>query len=110
MKAGRKFLIGAALIVASVGFLIAEGVRETGVYFLTPSEVAAKTAADPTFYDVGFKMSAKVVPGHRRAGQMRLPLRGRVRQDQEGLSDDAAGTIRPLGGAAPRRLGRQRVV
>ena len=72
MKAGRKFLIGAALIVASVGFLIAEGVRETGVYFLTPSEVAAKTAADPTFYDVGFKMSAKVVPGSiRRAPDSR---------------------------------------
>jgi cytochrome c-type biogenesis protein CcmE len=68
MKAGRKFLLGAAAIVASVGFLIAEGVKETGVYFLTPSEVAARTAADPTFYDVGFKMSAKVVPGSIRRG------------------------------------------
>jgi cytochrome c-type biogenesis protein CcmE len=66
MKAGRKFLLGAALIVASVGFLIAEGVRETGVYFLTPSELAAKTATDPTFYDVGLKMGAKVVPGSVR--------------------------------------------
>jgi cytochrome c-type biogenesis protein CcmE len=66
MKAGRKFLLGAVLIVASVGFLIAEGVRETGVYFLTPSELAAKTAADPTFYDVGLKMGAKVVPGSVR--------------------------------------------
>ena len=34
MKAGHKFLLGAAAIVASVGFLIAEGVKETGVYFL----------------------------------------------------------------------------
>jgi cytochrome c-type biogenesis protein CcmE len=66
MKAGRKFLLGAVLIVASVGFLIAEGVRETGVYFLTPSELAAKTAADSTFYDVGLKMGAKVVPGSVR--------------------------------------------
>jgi cytochrome c-type biogenesis protein CcmE len=66
MKAGRKFLLGAATIVASVGFLIAEGVKETGVYFLTPSELAAKTAADPTFYDVGLKMGAKVVPGSVR--------------------------------------------
>ena len=63
MKAGRKFLLGAVLIVASVAFLIAEGVRETGVYFLTPSELAKKTAEDPTFYDVGLKMGAKVVPG-----------------------------------------------
>ena len=66
MKAGHKFLLGASLIVASVGFLIAEGVKETGVYFLTPSELAAKTTADPTFYDVGLKMGAKVVPGSVR--------------------------------------------
>ena len=67
MKAGRKFIVGAALIVGSVGFLIAEGVKETGVYFLTPAELAAKTAADPTFVEnVGFKLGAKVVPGSVR--------------------------------------------
>ncbi len=66
MKAGHKFLLGAALIVGSVGFLIAEGVKETGVYFLTPAELAEKTTEDPTFYDVGLKMGAKVVPGSIR--------------------------------------------
>jgi cytochrome c-type biogenesis protein CcmE len=67
MKAGHKFIIGATLIVASVGFLIAEGVQETGVYFLTPAELATKTAADPTFVEnVGFKVGAKVVPGSVR--------------------------------------------
>ena len=66
MKAGHKFILGAALIVGSVGFLIAQGVKETGVYFLTPSELAAKTQVDPTFYDVGLKMGAKVVPGSVR--------------------------------------------
>ncbi len=67
MKAGRKFLVGATLIVASVGFLIAEGVKETGVYFLTPAELASKTAADPTFVEnVGFKVGAHVVPGSIR--------------------------------------------
>lgn len=67
MKAGRKFLLGAALIVGGVGFLIAEGVKETGVYFLTPTELAAKTASDPTFVEnVGFKVGAKVVPGSIR--------------------------------------------
>jgi cytochrome c-type biogenesis protein CcmE len=66
MKAGHKFLVGAGVIVASVVLLIAQGVKETGVYFLTPSELAAKTTADPTFYDVGLKMGAKVVPGSIR--------------------------------------------
>jgi cytochrome c-type biogenesis protein CcmE len=66
MNAGRKFLVGAALIVGSVGFLITEGVKETGVYFLTPTELAAKTSADPSFHDVGFKVGGKVVPGSIR--------------------------------------------
>jgi len=66
MKAGHKFLLGAGVIVASVGLLIAQGVKETGVYFLTPTELAAKTSADPTFYDTGLKMGAKVVPGSIR--------------------------------------------
>ena len=67
MQAGRKFVIGAALIIGSVGFMIAEGVMQTGVYFLTPAELAAKTADDPTFVEnVGFKLGAKVVPGSVR--------------------------------------------
>ena len=67
MQAGRKFIVGAALIVGSVGFMIAEGVKQTGVYFLTPAELAAQAAADTTFVEnVGFKLGAKVVPGSVR--------------------------------------------
>lgn len=66
MNPRLKFLAGAGIIVATVGFLIVSGVQETGVYFLTPSELAAKTQADPTFYDVGLKVGAKVVPGSIR--------------------------------------------
>ena len=66
MTAGHRFLIGAGIIVAAVALLIMQGVKETGVYFLTPTELAAKTTADPTFYDVGLKMGAKVVPGSIR--------------------------------------------
>jgi cytochrome c-type biogenesis protein CcmE len=67
MNAGRKFVLGAAAIVSSVAVLIAQGVKETGVYFLTPAELSAKTATDPTFVEnVGFKIGAKVVPGSIR--------------------------------------------
>ena len=34
--------------------------------FWDDQEVAAKTSADPSFYDVGLKMGAKVVPGSIR--------------------------------------------
>jgi len=66
MSPRNKFLLGAGIIIASVVFLIASGVRETGVYFLTPSELVSKVEADPTFYDVGIKVGAKVVPGSIR--------------------------------------------
>ncbi len=78
MKPGHKFLLGAALIVGTVGLLITQGVKETGVYFLTPTELAAKTAADPTFYDVGLKMGAKVVKGSIRRDQAKQQVDFRV--------------------------------
>lgn len=74
MKAGHKFLLGAAVIVAAVTFLMIQGVKQTGVYFLTPSELLARTQTDTTFYDVGIKVGAKVVPGTivRSADQRRI--------------------------------------
>jgi cytochrome c-type biogenesis protein CcmE len=66
MQARNKFLLGSAIIAASVIFLIASGVKETGVYFLTPSELVQKVEADPSFYDMGIKVGAKVVPGSIR--------------------------------------------
>ena len=66
MSARNKFLLGAGIIIASVVFLIASGVKETGVYFLTPSELVNKVETDPTFYEVGLKVGAKVVPGSIR--------------------------------------------
>ena len=72
MRAGTKFLIGAGVIVLGVAGLIASGVKQTGVYFLTPSELVARTQTDPSFHDVGLKVGAKVVPGSvRRAADSR---------------------------------------
>jgi len=63
MNAGTKFAIGAVLIVGSVGYLMASGVKQTGQYFLTPSELSQKIAVDPSFYNVGLKVGARVVSG-----------------------------------------------
>jgi len=63
MNARIRFLIGAALVVGTVGYLMASGIKDTGVYFLTPSELAARVSADPSFYNVGVKMGARVVTG-----------------------------------------------
>jgi cytochrome c-type biogenesis protein CcmE len=63
MKASVKFVLGATVIVGAVGYLMASGIKRTGQYFLTPSELSQKIAVDPTFYDVGMKVGAHVVPG-----------------------------------------------
>lgn len=63
MRASHKVLLAGVLVVGTVGFLMASGIKETGVYFLTPTELAAKISADPSFHDVGVKMGAKVVSG-----------------------------------------------
>ena len=63
MKPSTKFGLGAAVIVASVALLMIEGVKQTGTYFLTPSQLVERTAADPGLHDVGLKVSAKVVRG-----------------------------------------------
>ena len=63
MKARTRVLIGAGLVVGTVGYLMASGIKDTGVYFLTPTELAHRVSADPTFRDVGVKMGARVVHG-----------------------------------------------
>jgi cytochrome c-type biogenesis protein CcmE len=63
MKAGRKFLIGSGIIVGAVAMLMTQGVKQFGQYSMKPSELAQRVARDPSFYDTGLKMEAKVVPG-----------------------------------------------
>ena len=63
MKARTKFLIGGALVLTSAGYLMASSIEKTGTYYLTPSELATRVAADPSFHDVGLKMGATVVKG-----------------------------------------------
>lgn len=63
MKAGTKFLIGAGIIVGATTILMAQGVKQFGQYSLKPSELAQRVERDPTLYETGVKMEAKVVPG-----------------------------------------------
>jgi cytochrome c-type biogenesis protein CcmE len=63
MKPGVKFGLGAAVIVGAITLLMVEGVKQTGTYFLTPTQLVEKSAADPTLHDVGLKVAASVVKG-----------------------------------------------
>ena len=63
MKKNGRFMVGLVGVAAVVSYLIWTGVTETMVYYLTPTELLAKVETDPTFRDLGVKVSGKVVPG-----------------------------------------------
>jgi cytochrome c-type biogenesis protein CcmE len=63
MKPRTKFLIGGGLVLATAGYLMASSISETGMYYLTPTELATKLQTDSTLRHVGVKLGARVVPG-----------------------------------------------
>lgn len=65
MKNGR-FMVGLVGVAAVVTYLIWTGVSETMVYYLTPVELMERVEADPSFAEVGVKVSGTVVPGSYR--------------------------------------------
>jgi cytochrome c-type biogenesis protein CcmE len=63
MHPRTKFLLGGVVVLGAAGVLLAGAIKDTGIYFLTPGELHAKVAADPTLVGTGVKVGAKVVPG-----------------------------------------------
>ncbi|UCC27102.1 MAG: cytochrome c maturation protein CcmE [Gemmatimonadales bacterium] len=63
MAKNGRFMVGLVGVAAVVTYLIWTGVSDTMVYYLTPTELEAKITADPTFKEVGVKVSGRVVPG-----------------------------------------------
>ena len=66
MKARTKFLIGGLLVLGTSGWLMASSIKETGQYYLTPTELATRVGSDPSFYETGVKVGARVVSGSIR--------------------------------------------
>lgn len=75
MKKQRKFALAAILLTGVVGYLMVTGMRDSMVYYYTPAELMARTAADPTLHDVGVKVGGRVVPGTVRWDPRTLELR-----------------------------------
>lgn len=77
VKPRTKFLAGGALVLGTAAYLMASSIRDTAVYYLTPAELSAKTVSDPTFFNTGVKVGARVVPGSivREAGGRQVAFR-----------------------------------
>jgi len=64
--------VGLVGVAAIVTYLVWTGVSDTMVYYLTPQELMAKVADDPSFGSVGVKVSGRIVPGSHEEGQGEL--------------------------------------
>ncbi len=62
MKNGR-FFVGLVGVAGVVGYLMWTGISDSMVYYLTPVELMERVEADPTFHQVGVKVSGRVVEG-----------------------------------------------
>ena len=79
MRNNGRFMVGLVGVAAVVSYLMWTGVSETMVYYLTPVELMARVEVDPTFYDLGLKVSGQVVPGTYERVQGELLHTFRVR-------------------------------
>jgi len=79
MKVHGRFMVGLVGVAAVITYLVWTGVSETMVYYLTPSELMAKVSEDPSFTEVGVKVSGKVIPGTYERVEGELLHRFRVR-------------------------------
>jgi len=69
MKKNGRFMVGLVGVATVVTYLVWTGVSEAMVYYLTPVELMQKVEADPTFRDVGVRVSGQVVPGSYYRGE-----------------------------------------
>lgn len=63
MHPRTKFMIGGLVVLGTSGWLMASSISQTKEYYLTPSELAKRLKADPTFKGADVRVGARVVPG-----------------------------------------------
>ena len=63
MKDTGRFFFGLGGVALVVTYLMWTGVSETMMYYMTPVELMARVEQDPTFHQVGVKVSGRVELG-----------------------------------------------
>lgn len=62
MRNGR-FFVGLVAVAGVVAYLMWTGISDSMVYYLTPAELMERIEDDPSFREVGVKVSGRVVEG-----------------------------------------------
>ena len=82
MKKTQKFLIAGIVIATAISYLIYVGVKESGVYFMTVTELKTSTLLKE---GEGLRISGSVIEGSITQETKELILRFKVRdEDEEG--------------------------
>jgi cytochrome c-type biogenesis protein CcmE len=63
MKPRTKFMIGGLMVLGTSGWLMVSSIKQTGEYYLTPTEMSARIKADPGFKGADVRIGAHVIPG-----------------------------------------------
>ena len=63
MHPRTKFMIGGVLVLGTSGWLMTSSIKQTGEYYLTPTEMATRIKADPAFKGADVRVGAHVVKG-----------------------------------------------
>ncbi len=63
MRDNGKFFFGLGGVALVVTYLMWTGVSDTMMYYVTPVELMARVEQDPTFHQVGVKVSGRVERG-----------------------------------------------
>jgi len=75
VKKQRKFLVGGSIVASLVVYLMITGMRDSMMYYHTPSELIARVGADPSYRELGLKVGGRVAPGSVAFDQRSLDLR-----------------------------------
>lgn len=86
MKKQRKFLVGGVGMTLVVGYLMVTGMKESMVYYHTPSELIARIDGDPSYSEVGVKVGGRVAPGTVAFDPRTLSLTFDVFDIEEGVT------------------------
>ncbi|MDT8317711.1 MAG: cytochrome c maturation protein CcmE [bacterium] len=84
MKKSRKFLIAGLVIVTAIVALVYIGIKESGVYFMTVTELKAKGS---TVAGQGLRASGTVIEGSISEVPKELILRFQIKDDEVENSD-----------------------
>lgn len=84
----KRTLVGAVVVVATLGYLVSGGIGDNLVYFVTPTELLARE--DPAFGQP-LRLSGTVMPGSVEWDAESLSLKFRIEDAERSVSINSKG-------------------